>query len=56
VQLSVGSTTEAKRIFDGLARGGRVTMPLGKTPWSEQFGMLVDRFQIPWIINYAPAS
>lgn len=56
VQLSVDSASEAKRIFDGLASGGRVTMPLGKTPWAEQFGMLVDRFQIPWMINYAPAS
>jgi PhnB protein len=56
VQLSVDSATEAKRIFEGLATGGRVTMPLGKTPWAEQFGMLVDRFQIPWMINYAPAG
>lgn len=56
VQLSVDSATEARRIFEGLAKGGSVTMPLGKTPWAEQFGMLVDRFRIPWIINYAPAS
>ena len=56
VQLSVDSASEAKRIFDGLADGGTVTLPLGKTPWAEQFGMLVDRFGVPWMINYAPTA
>jgi PhnB protein len=56
VQLSVDSAAEAKRIFDGLADGGSVTLPLGKTPWAEQFGMLVDRFGVPWMINYAPPA
>jgi PhnB protein len=44
-------TAEAKRTFDALAEGGRITMPLQKTFWSEAFGMLVDRFGTPWIVN-----
>ena len=56
VSLTVGTPADAKRIFDALAKGGNVKMPLGKTFWSDHFGMLVDRFGIPWMINYAPAS
>ena len=42
---------EGKRIFDTLARGGKVVMPFEKTFWAESFGMVVDRFGIPWSIN-----
>jgi PhnB protein len=56
VQLAVDSPADAKRIYDALAEGGTVKMPLGKTFWADQFAMLVDRFSIPWIINYAPAA
>ena len=41
----------AKRAFDALAEGGKVTMPLQKTFWAEAFGMLVDRFGTPWMVN-----
>jgi PhnB protein len=26
-------------------------MPIGKTFWAERFGMLVDQFGIPWMVN-----
>ena len=42
---------EAKRIFDTLADGGKVEMPFQKTFWAEGFGMLVDRFGTPWMVN-----
>src|SRR4030095_10727774 len=48
LQLTV---TEAERIFPQLAEGGRVVVPLAKTFWAERFGMVVDRFRIPWLIN-----
>jgi PhnB protein len=51
VSLHVGSAAEAERIFAGLADGGTVTMPLAQTFWSERFGMLVDRYGIPWMVN-----
>ena len=53
VQLSISTVDEAERIFDELGRGGEVTMPLEKTFWASRFGMLVDRFGIPWMINCA---
>ena len=56
VQLSVESAEEVDRIFSGLVEGGSVVMPVGKTFWSERFGILVDRFGIPWMINCAPTS
>lgn len=56
VQLVVDTPAEATRIFDALAENGKVTMPLEKTFWAEKFGMLVDRFGIPWMINYQPTA
>ena len=51
VSVICPSAAEAKRVFDGLADGGRVTMPLQKTFWAEAFGMLVDRYGAPWMVN-----
>jgi PhnB protein len=51
LSLQIKSTTDAERIFRELSNGGRVEMPLEKTFWAERFGMLVDRFGIPWLIN-----
>jgi PhnB protein len=51
--MSIGlkDQDEARRLFAGLAEGGSVQMPLQPTFWAAQFGMLVDRFGIPWMIN-----
>jgi PhnB protein len=51
LSLQLKSTTEAERIFRELSEKGRVVMPLEKTFWAERFGMVVDRFGIPWLIN-----
>ena len=51
LSLQIKNTTDAERIFHELAEGGRVVMPLEKTFWAARFGMLVDRFGIPWLIN-----
>ncbi|MGN6702836.1 MAG: VOC family protein [Burkholderiaceae bacterium] len=51
--LNYPTADEATRIFGALAEGGRVTMPLQKTFWAEAFGMVVDRFGTPWIVNGA---
>lgn len=51
VQISVDEPTEAERIFHALAENGKVKMPLAQTFWSAQFGLLVDQFGIPWMIN-----
>lgn len=51
VSIHVEDTAEAERIFHSLAEGGQVTMPIAETPWSPRFGMLVDRFGTPWMVN-----
>ena len=42
---------EAARVFMALAEGGTIRMPFDRTFWSPGFGMLVDRFGVPWEIN-----
>jgi len=51
LSLHIKGTADAERIFHELARDGRVVVPLEKTFWAACFGMVVDRFGIPWLIN-----
>jgi PhnB protein len=51
LSLQMNDPSEAERVFSQLANRGRVVMPLEKTFWAERFGMVVDRFGIPWLIN-----
>jgi PhnB protein len=51
LSLQMKSTTQAEQIFQLLATDGTVVMPLEKTFWAARFGMVVDRFGIPWLIN-----
>lgn len=51
VSLDIDKATDAERIFEALAKNGTVKMPLQKTFWAAHFGMLVDQFGIPWMVN-----
>ncbi len=51
VSISVESAADAERIYKALEEGGDVYMPLAETFWAERFGMLADRFGVPWMIN-----
>jgi PhnB protein len=51
INVQVDTSTEGKRLFEALSSGGHVTMPYAQTYWSPGFGMLVDRFGTPWMIN-----
>ena len=51
LSIQLQDATEAERMFGELSAGGRVSVPLQKTFWAERFGMVVDRFGIPWMIN-----
>ena len=55
VALSISAKTEAEAetIFNGLAEGGQVQMPLGKTFFSPRFGMLADKFGVGWMVLVA---
>ena len=46
----------ARRRFDALADGGEVRMPFGPTFWSAGFGMVADRFGVPWMVMVADAG
>lgn len=49
--LSVATEAEADRVFNALADGGEVTMPLARTFWSPRFGMLKDKFGLCWMVT-----
>jgi PhnB protein len=51
VSISIDNAAEAERIFAALADGGSIDMPLEETFWAHRFGMLVDKFGTPWMIN-----
>ena len=49
--LSFADAARGKEVFDGLAAGGTVKMPLDEAFWGGKFGMLDDRFGIEWMIT-----
>lgn len=49
--LNYDSVEKAQQIFNALAEGGTVTMAMQPAFWAKSFGMLVDRFGTPWIVN-----
>jgi PhnB protein len=51
VSLQIKDLAEAEKIFQALAEEGKVQMPFQQTFWAARFGMAVDRFGIPWMIN-----
>lgn len=53
IALEPDGADEAVRLFNGLADGGQVQMPLQATAWAEQYGSLVDRFGVQWMVSYA---
>jgi len=51
LSVSAKDSAEGQRLFRALAEGGKVTMPFQKQFWSEGYGMLTDRFGVPWMVN-----
>ena len=51
VSLQIEKPAEAERVFKALAEKGNVAMPIQETSWAQRFGMLVDQFGTPWMIN-----
>ena len=51
ISLTIADVADAERKFNALAAGGAVTMPFSKTFWAKGFGMCVDKFGIPWMVN-----
>ena len=55
ISVSISGVTEdadeLRGYFAGLAEGGSVPQPLEPAPWGDEFGMLVDKFGISWLVN-----
>lgn len=56
VTIQLTEPAEADRIFQRLSEGATVTMPIQQTFWASRFGMLVDRFGTPWMVNCQAAG
>ena len=50
VSLGAKTPEEAERIFGALSTGGQVHMPMSESFFAHRFGMLVDKFGIPWMV------
>ena len=52
IYVETDSAEDARRIFDGLAAGGKIEMELQQTEWAEQYGSFADRFGVQWMVSY----
>ncbi len=55
IHLAVDDAARATAVFNALADGGTVIMPLDETFWAKRFGMVTDRFGIDWMISFGQA-
>ena len=55
ISISLGGDDEADltRWWEGISAGGAITAPLMKAPWGDSFGMCIDKFGVPWMVNIA---
>jgi PhnB protein len=56
VMMEMPTVERARTVFAALSAGGSVGMDLKPTEWSPGFGMVTDRFAIPWMISTASAE
>ena len=54
IAVDYASVDKAETVFAVLAAGGQVTMPMQSAFWAKRWGMLVDKFGTPWIVNGEP--
>ena len=53
LSITAKTEAEAEKMFNALADGGQVRMPLTKTFFSPRFGMVADKFGVGWMILVA---
>ena len=56
ISLSGDDADALRGYWEKLSDGGTVTMPLEKQMWGDEFGMCVDRFGVPWLVNITQAQ
>lgn len=54
ISVHPDSKPDADRMFNALAEGGTITMPIADQFWGDYFGSLTDRFGVNWMVNYTP--
>ena len=54
VFINAESKEEADKLFNGLAEGGKVEMPIADSPWGNYFGMFSDKYGIQWMVDFDP--
>ncbi len=54
ISLNTATEEESHRLFDALAAGGNIRMPLGPTFWTPLYGLVSDQYGIEWMVNYEP--
>ena len=54
IAVDYATVAEAEKVFNALADGGKVTMPMQGAFWAKRWGMLVDKSGTPWIVNGEP--
>ena len=56
VATEFDDVAEGERVFNALAQDGMVQMPFQETFWAKGFGMVIDQFGTPWIVNAGQAA
>ena len=56
LSLSGDDADRLRGYWDKLSTGGTITMPLEKQAWGDEFGMCVDKFGVPWMVNITQAG
>lgn len=51
LSVQAKNVEEGQTLFNALSASGKVTMPYSPTFWSPGFGMLTDKFGVPWMVN-----
>lgn len=51
VTLNIEDPSQAEKVFNALSDNASIKLPIQETFWARRFGMLVDRFGIPWMVN-----
>ncbi len=51
VSLSGDDADALHGYWDKVSAGGTTTMPMQKQAWGDEFGMCVDKFGVPWLVN-----
>ncbi|MGH6785102.1 MAG: VOC family protein, partial [Sphingomicrobium sp.] len=54
LSITARDDAEAEKLCNALADGGKVQMPLAKAFFSSRFGMVADRFGVPWMVVVSP--